>query len=126
LNRIPLLLLLILLFVGVSAVQAQHPIGYGSLHATSQMGTFSFEDLDRTILKEKTAAFYINRQLDITFEVLVTPNGIVKYVRSPRVTSEFYELRLACASALYDFVFSPVATETGDRWFKAKLKFEED
>jgi hypothetical protein len=103
----------------------QHPIGYGSLHALSQTGTFSFEGLDRKIVKEKSASFFVEKTVDITFELLVTPNGNVKYVRSPRVGSEFYELRLACTSALYDFVFSPVSAESGEKWLKAKLIFED-
>lgn len=124
LNRFLRLTLFVLFLGSATCAMAQHPIGYGSLHSTSQIGTFSFGEIDREILKEKTASFYIAQPLDITFEVLVTPNGNVKYVRSPRVSSEFYELRLACTSALYDFVFAPVALDSGEKWLKAKLVFE--
>ena len=115
--------LVFLLFVLSVAARAQHPVGYGSLRSTSQMGSFSFSQLDRGIVKEKTASFFAERQDSITFDVLVTPSGDVKYVRSPKLGEGMYELRLACTSALYGFQFEPIAAESGEKWFRARLIF---
>jgi hypothetical protein len=114
----------LLVFLG-NKVQAQHPIGYGSLKSTSQVGTFSFIALDRAIVTEKKAAIFAPNPMSITFEVLVTAAGEVKYVRSPRLSSELSELRLACTSALYGFAFAPVDATVGEKWFKATLICED-
>jgi hypothetical protein len=108
-----------------SKAQLQHPVGYHSIQATSQVATFSFNGLDRKILTEKTAAIYANEPVSLTFDVLVAPNGDVKYVRPPRVTADLSDLRLACTSALYGFAFAPVDATEGEKWFKATLVLEE-
>lgn len=107
-----------------SYAHAQHPIGYGSLRSTSQTGTFTFAELDRTILKNKTATFFAAEPVNLTFEILIAPSGEVKYVRAPRLGNDQRELRLACISALYDFAFSPVSSSEGEKWFKATLVSE--
>lgn len=111
----------LLLFVLSVFAHAQHPIGYGSLRSTSQIGSFSFSQLDRGIVQEKTASFYSERQDSITFDVLVTPSGDVKYVRSPKLGQGMHDLRLACTSALYGFAFAPVDPALGDQWYKATM-----
>jgi hypothetical protein len=100
---------------------AQHPIGYSSLKATSQVATFAFDSLDCDVIQEKAASFYLAEPIAVTFEILVNAQGAVKYVRSPRLNSEFSDLRRACTSALYDFAFSPVDPTRGERWFKATM-----
>jgi hypothetical protein len=112
------------LSLAMTRIYAQHPIGYSSLHASSQMATFAFDSLDRAILVEKAASFYADEPMSITFEVLVAPDGSVKYVRAPRLGTQFHELRLACTSALYSFAFEPVDLSLGERWFKAKMVME--
>lgn len=110
------------LFLGMaSAAHAQHPVGYASVQATSRIGTFSIDQADRAILKEKTASFYALDTVSITFDILVAPSGDVKYVRAPRLSGDQHELRLACTSALYGFAFAPVDSAMGDRWFKANM-----
>jgi hypothetical protein len=118
------LLALCWVFLGTQA-HAQHPIGYGSLKSTSQEGTFSFAELDRAIVIEKTARFFSAQPVSVTFDVLVAANGDVKYVRSPRLAPDQSELRLACTSALYDFSFAPVDATVGEKWFKATLVVNE-
>lgn len=113
-----------LLLIGLRA-QAQHPVGYGSVRSTSQVGSFTFAELDRGILREKTAMFYSPEPVTMTFDVLVTPSGDVKYVRSPRLRPEQQDLRLACTSALYGFAFAPVSESIGEKWLKATLLCED-
>lgn len=110
----------------ITPAVAQHPVGYESIKSLSQIGTFSFTELDRNIVTSKTASFYAEEPVTLTFDVLVAPNGDVKYVRAPRLTSSQQELRLACTSALYGFAFSPVSASTGEKWFKATLVTEQN
>jgi hypothetical protein len=107
-----------------SLVQAQHPIGYSSLRATSQVATFAFDSLDCRVVKEKAASFFLEEPVAVTFDVLVDAQGSVKYVRSPKLDAKLTDLRRACTSALYDFAFSPVEPERGERWFKATMVFD--
>jgi hypothetical protein len=118
---LPILIFFALSTASWASAQAQHPIGYGSLLATSQTGTFSFTNLDRTILKSKTATFFSAEPVNLTFEILISTDGRVKYVRAPRIANDKRELRLACVSALYDFEFSPVSISEGEKWFKVTL-----
>ena len=104
---------------------AQHPVGYGSVKASSQVATFAFDSLDRAILVEKAASFFAAEDIALTFDVLVGVNGDVKYVRSPRIKAELYEVRLACTSALYSFAFAPVEAAKGERWFRATMVLED-
>lgn len=103
------------------ACYAQHPVGYASVQSTSRTGTFSIGHLDREIVKEKTASFYSPDTVKITFDILISPDGDVKYVRAPRLSHEQHELRLACTSALYGFAFAPVDASIGDQWYKATM-----
>jgi hypothetical protein len=112
--------------LGLTAQAQQHPIGYSSLHATSQNGSFVFPELNRPILKEKTASFFSPEPVSLTFDILVTPEGQVKYVRAPRLTNDQGDLRRACTSALYGFAFAQVTSSSGDQWIKATLVCEEN
>ncbi len=120
------LILSALLCLSCTIAHAQHPVGYGSVRATSQVASFAFDSLDCAILKGKTASFYSPEPVSLTFEVLVTADGDVKYVRAPRIKAELAELRLACTSALYSYGFAPVDAAIGERWFKAKMVLEEN
>ncbi len=122
LSKFALAAILLCLF-GLKAM-AQHPIGYQSIKATSQVATFEFDSLDRAVLKQKAASFFSPEPIALTFDVLVAANGDVKYVRAPHIKSEFAELRLACTSALYAHAFEPVDATWGERWFKAKMVLE--
>lgn len=119
-----LCLCVLLMLLSPSNLAAQHPVGYGAVKASSQIGSFSFKDLDRVIVLEKTAAFFIDEALQLTFEVLVTATGEVKYVRAPRMERHLYEMRLACTSALYGFRFAPLPESGAEKWYKAELRWE--
>jgi hypothetical protein len=105
---------------------AQHPIGYSSVKATSQVGIFTFADLDREIVKQRTASFFSQSPVKLTFDVYVSAEGSVKYVRPPRMDLDMHELRLACTSALYQFQFSPSKNGQGDKWYKAELNWDKE
>jgi hypothetical protein len=118
--------LLCLSMVTAVASFAQHPIGYRSVKATSKVGIFTFADLDREIVKQRTASFFSESPVKLTFDVYVSADGNVKYVRPPRMDPEMHELRLACTSALYQFQFSPAQKGQGDKWYKAELNWDEE
>jgi hypothetical protein len=124
--HIILLLIAILSTGAVSRLHAQHPIGYGSVRSTSQTGTFTFGNTDRQVLQQKTASFYAESPLNLTFEILVAANGDVKYVRAPRMDAGAQELRLACTSALYGHAFNAIDAAEGEEWIKATLVIEKE
>lgn len=121
-----LLLFAMVCIGGVSQVHAQHPIGYGSVRSTSQTGTFTFGNTDRQVVRQKAASFYAESPLNLTFEILVSANGDVKYVRAPRMTPSQQELRLACTSALYSHAFNEIDASEGEKWLKATLVIEKE
>lgn len=120
------LLFSLLVFGFGSLVFAQHPIGYASLKGVSQTGNIEFQALDREILKEKPASFFIEAPYTMKFDVLVTAEGNVKYVRSPRCGAAQNQMRLACTSALYGYQFSAISEDQGEKWLKAEVSIAED
>lgn len=116
---IPLLVLFVCLLGG--HLSAQHAAGYDNVRIWTNFADFSVADDARKIVEERGVTFAADAQVQLTFEVLVSPEGKVDFVRIPRCASDLQEYRKGGADALYGFVFEPLASAREAEWVTVKM-----
>ena len=110
----------ILLLFG--ALHAQNPMSYNNVQERTHVAEFDFGEVAREVVEEKVATFYAPELVELQFEVLVRPDGSVKYVKAPYVAPEQRDLRLGGANALYKYTFNTVDEAAGNEWLKVTMR----
>lgn len=104
----------------------QHPGSYQGVKQNQLSATFSFQNNEREVIKTKGATFHIESPCDLRFQILVSADGTVKYVKAPRCSTGQNQMRLACADALYAHKFAALPEGTEDAWITVDASVELD
>lgn len=120
------LILLVGLYFLPSGAQAQNPAAYNHVSSWTNFAEFTLKTQGREITKEKGVTFVVEKEHVLTFQVLVLPDGKVKFVRPPRYNPEYQEFRLGGTDALYNFTFEPVADYVGEQWLTIEMHVKPD
>ena len=115
----PLLVFLLCLLGG--SLSAQHAAGYDNVRIWTNFADFTVADDERKIVEERGVTFAADAQVQLSFEVLVNPQGKVDFVRIPRCTADLHQYRKGGADALYGFVFEPLASAQEAEWVTVKM-----
>jgi hypothetical protein len=114
--RIFSLLMICLLSLSASQLAAQHAAGYDNVRQWTNFAEFSVANAERKIVEEQGVTFAAEAEVQLSFEVLVNPQGTVDFVRIPRCTSDLHAYRKGGADALYGFQFEPQASAKEAEW----------
>jgi|GEM_PF-2101254 hypothetical protein len=102
-------------------MKAQNPAAYHHVSNWSNFAVFKVQETPRALIKEKSVTFEVDKEMRLTFHLLVMPDGKVRYVRPPRYSPELSEFRLGGSDALYKFQFSEIDPALGDEWITVEM-----
>lgn len=101
---------------------AQNPVSYGEMRKLSHVAEFDFAESGRRVVLYKPMSFYAPQPVTLQFDILVKPDGTVKYVRSGQCPKEQMDFKRGGTSALYGYAFEPVDSSFGEQWLKVEMR----
>lgn len=100
---------------------SQNPAAYAHVSNWTNFAEFHLKETDRVVLHEKGVTFEVTEEVAMMYQVLVSVDGKVKFVRPPRCEAKFAEYRLGGTDALYGFQFAPIDSLLGEQWINVEM-----